>query len=290
MVNFEKLSNLKSFNKPKIVGILNLTPDSFSDGGKFNQQNSALTHLQKMLEDGADIIDIGAESTRPNSQILSASQEIFRLEKILPKIVDAIKKFNHSHHKNIEISIDTYHFETLVFANSLGINFINDVSGLIDEKIIDFVATKNLKAILMHNLAIHADPNIIINRELNVFQQISRWAQQKIAFLEAKNIKKSQLIFDPGIGFSKDPKQSIRILKNIEAYRHLGLEIYVGHSKKSFLDHLQIPNQPNLDRAQKTLIISQYLAHKKVDYLRVHDVLENLDAINKAQDPFVFGH
>jgi len=290
MVSFEKLSNSKSFNKPKIVGILNLTPDSFSDGGKFNQQNFALTHLQKMLIDGADIIDVGAESTRPNAQVLTASQEIFRLEKILPKIVDEIKKFNHSQHKNIEISIDTYHFETLVFAHSLGINFINDVSGLIDEKIIDFVATKNLKAILMHNLAIHADPNIIINRELNVFEQISQWAQQKIAFLEANNIKKSQLIFDPGIGFSKDPKQSIRILKNIEAYRHLGLKIYVGHSKKSFLDYLKIPNQPNLDRAQKTLIISQYLAHKKVDYLRVHDVLENFGAINKAQDPFVFEH
>lgn len=281
MVNFNQPSPHKLIKKPKIVGILNITPDSFSDGGKFFHENSAIAHLNKMLDDGVDIIDIGAESTRPNAQILSASQEIFRLKNILPRIVDEIAEFNSKHDKKIEISIDTYHFETLVFAHSCGIRFINDVSGLIDPQIVDYIAKHNLKAILMHNIAIHANPNIIINRELDVFEQIADWVNNKIKFLESRNIQKSQLIFDPGIGFAKDARQSIRILKNIEAYRIFGLEIYIGHSKKSFLDYLTIPNQANLSRDQKTLIISHYLAQKGVDYLRVHDVLENIKAINQ---------
>lgn len=266
--------------KPKIVGILNLTPDSFSDGGKYFDEEKALFHLAEMMSSGVDIVDIGAESTRPNAQILNAQEEISRLENILPKLIFAIKNFNQINHKNIQASIDSYHFETIVFAHKIGVEIINDVSGLIDEKIIDFIAQKNLTAILMHNLAIHSNPDLIVNRDLNVVDEIINWAQAKINFLTSKKIQKSQLIFDPGIGFSKNPTQSIRILKNINAFRVLNLPIYIGHSKKSFLDSLNIFSQPNLDRTAKTLIISQYLAQKNVDYLRVHDVKENIEAID----------
>ena len=266
--------------KPKIVGILNLTPDSFSDGGKYFDEEKALLHLAEMLASGVDIVDIGAESTRPNAQILSAQEEISRLENILPKLILAIKNFNKIHHKNIQASIDSYHFETIIFAHEIGVEIINDVSGLIDEKIIDYIAQNNLTAILMHNLAIHSNPDLIVNRDLNVVEEIINWAQQKIDFLTSRKIQKSQLIFDPGIGFAKNSTQSIRILKNINAFRVLNLPIYVGHSKKSFLDALNIPSRPNLDRTAKTLILSQYLAQKNVDYLRVHDVKENLEAIN----------
>ena len=266
--------------KPKIVGILNLTPDSFSDGGKYFDEEKALFHLDKMLASGVDIVDIGAESTRPNAQILSAQEEIKRLENILPKLILAIKNFNKIHHKNIQASIDSYHFETIIFAHKIGVEIINDVSGLIDEKIIDYIAQNNLTAILMHNLAIHSNPDLIVNRNLNVVEEMINWARQKIDFLTSRKIQKSQLIFDPGIGFAKNSTQSIRILKNINAFRVLDLPIYVGHSKKSFLDALNIPLQPNLDRTSKTLSLSQYLAQKKVDYLRVHDVKENLEAIN----------
>jgi dihydropteroate synthase len=266
--------------KPKIVGILNLTPDSFSDGGKYFDEKKALFHLEEMLLSGVDIVDIGAESTRPNAPILNAQEEISRLENILPKLIFAIKNFNKIHHKNIQASIDSYHFETIVFAHKIGVEIINDVSGLIDEKIIDYIAQNNLKAILMHNLAIHSNPDLIVNRDLNVVDEIINWAQAKINFLTSKKIQKSQLIFDPGIGFSKNSTQSIRILKNINAFRVLNLPIYVGHSKKSFLDALNIPSPPNLDRTAKTLIISQYLAQKNVDYLRVHDVKENIEVID----------
>jgi dihydropteroate synthase len=269
--------------KPKIVGILNLTPDSFSDGGKYFNEEKALFHLTEMMVSGVDIVDIGAESTRPNAQILQAREEISRLENILPKLISAVKNFNKIHHKNIQTSIDSYHLETIIFAHKIGVEIINDVSGLIDEKIIDYIAQNNLTAILMHNLAIHSNPDLIVNRDLNVVDEIINWGQQKIAYLTSKKIQKSQLIFDPGIGFSKNSTQSIRILKNINAFQVLNLPIYVGHSKKSFLDAINIPSSPNLDRTAKTLIISQYLAQKNVDYLRVHDVKENIEAIRSSK-------
>ena len=267
-------------SRSKIVGILNLTPDSFSDGGKYFDEKKALFYLEEMLVAGADIIDIGAESTRPNAQILNAQEEIARLENILPKLIFAIKNFNKIHNKNIQTSIDSYHLETIIFAHKIGVEIINDVSGLIDEKIIDYIAQNNLTAILMHNLAIHSNPELIVNRDLNVVEEIINWAHQKINYLTARKIQKSQLIFDPGIGFAKNSTQSIRILKNINAFRVLNLPIYVGHSKKSFLDAINIPSQPNLDRTAKTLILSQYLAQKNVEYLRVHDVKENIGAID----------
>ena len=267
-------------SRSKIVGILNLTPDSFSDGGKYFDEKKALFYLEEMLISGADIIDIGAESTRPNAQILNAQEEIARLENILPKLIFAIKNFNKIHNKNIQASIDSYHLETIIFAHKIGVEIINDVSGLIDEKIIDYIAQNNLTAILMHNLAIHSNPELIVNRDLNVVEEIISWAHQKINYLTARKIQKSQLIFDPGIGFAKNSTQSIRILKNINAFRVLNLPIYVGHSKKSFLDAINIPSQPNLDRTAKTLILSQYLAQKNVEYLRVHDVKENIGAID----------
>ena len=267
-------------SRSKIVGILNLTPDSFSDGGKYFDEKKALFYLEEMLISGADIIDIGAESTRPNAQILNAQEEIARLENILPKLIFAIKNFNKIHNKNIQASIDSYHLETIIFAHKIGVEIINDVSGLIDEKIIDYIAQNNLTAILMHNLAIHSNPDLIVNRDLNVVEEIISWAHQKINYLTARKIQKSQLIFDPGIGFAKNSTQSIRILKNINAFRVLNLPIYVGHSKKSFLDAINIPSQPNLDRTAKTLILSQYLAQKNVEYLRVHDVKENVGAID----------
>ena len=276
-------------SRSKIVGILNLTPDSFSDGGKYFDEKKAFFYLEEMLMAGADIIDIGAESTRPNAQILNAQEEIARLENILPKLIFAIKNFNKIHNKNIQASIDSYHLETIIFAHKIGVEIINDVSGLIDEKIIDYIAQNNLTAILMHNLAIHSNPELVVNRDLNVVDEIINWAHQKINYLTAQKIQKSQLIFDPGIGFAKNSTQSIRILKNINAFRVLNLPIYVGHSKKSFLDAINIPSQPNLDRTAKTLILSQYLAQKNVEYLRVHDVKENIEAIDSLElNPEIF--
>lgn len=260
----------------KIIGILNLTPDSFSDAGKYFDEKNAIKHLHLMLNSNADIIDIGAESTRPNAEILNDKQEFSRLENILPKIIYEITAFNKKQQKQVKTSIDSYHYTTIVKSYEIGIDIVNDVSGLIDEKIIDFIASKNIQTILMHNLAIHANPNLVINQDLNVNDQIIAWAKDKINYLEKFSVKKSQLIFDPGIGFSKNASQSIQIIKNIQKYQVLQLPILVGHSKKSCLDLLDISG----DRAKKTIEITKYLSSQKVDYVRVHDVYENYQAIH----------
>jgi len=255
----------------KIVGILNVTPDSFSDGGKFSSLDAALNHLRKMINDGADMIDIGAESTRPQASKISAKEEWQRLEKILPAIISEVKKSP----RKIQTSIDSYHFETIKKSYELGVDIINDVSGLVDEKIIDFIAQKNITTILMHNLQIPTNPDLIINPHVGIMPKILNFAQEKISYLEKKGVKKSQLIFDPGIGFGKNAQQSIRILKNLDALRVLGLPLYIGHSKKSFLDEVKIAG----DRAEKTLIISKFLAQKNVEFIRVHDVAENFSVV-----------
>ena len=145
-----------------------------------------------------------------------------------------------------------------------------------DEKIVDLALQYQCQVILMHNLAIHSNPNLIINTNLNINSEIFNWAKQKIAKLLAKGVKKTNIIFDPGLGFSKNTAQCIKILKEITIYHNLGVEILVGHSQKSFLDAIEIEN---LSRSQKTLLISQYLAKKQVQYLRVHNVYENYQVL-----------
>lgn len=249
----------------KIVGILNVTPDSFSDGGKFDSLDAALTHLKKLIAEGSDLIDIGAESTRPQAMPIEPQEEWRRLEKILPAVILEAKKSP----KKIKISIDSYHFETLLKAWELGIEVVNDVTGLCDERIVNFIAAKNIETVLMHNVALsELTGNLLVNQNIHLIPQMLAWAQNKISNLEKKNVKKSQLIFDVGIGFNKDAEQSIRVLKNIDLFRVLGLSLYVGHSKKSFLDAVKIDG----DRAEKTLVVSKFLLQKNVDFLRVHDV------------------
>ncbi len=268
----------------KLVGILNITPDSFSDGGKFNSFEGALTHLKQMLEEGADMIDIGAESTRPNHIPVSPEEEWKRLEKILPAIIFEVKIFNQKSAKKVTTSIDTRHFFTAKKSYEAGIDIINDVSGLVDEKIIDLIAKNNITTILMHNSAIQSIAGAVINRNLNLTAEILKWAEDKISYLEKRGVKKSQLIFDVGIGFGKDSLQAVGILKNIDAYRRLDLPLYVGHSKKSFLDIIDFSDfyeaGEEFDRAEKTLVISKYLAKKNVDFIRIHDVARNLALIN----------
>ncbi len=260
--------------KTKLVGILNLTPDSFSDGGKFNSLELALVQVQQMIDCGVDVIDIGAESTRPSAIKISADEEWLRLENILPEIVALVKRSP----RQIKTSIDSYHFETLQKAYDLGVDIVNDVQGLSDYKIIDFIAKNGVETVLMHFEKVPAIAESLINRHLNLIPEMLVWFEQKIANLEKMGVKKSQLVLDPGIGFGKDAKQSIRILKNVESFKIFDLPIYVGHSKKSFLEEVKIFG----DRAAKTLVISKYLIAKNVDFLRIHDVFSHSNLLKSS--------
>jgi dihydropteroate synthase len=278
----------------KIVAILNVTPDSFSDGGKFNSYQNAIDQIERLIKEGADIIDIGAESTRPGGSKVGIDKEWQRLEIILPKLVDIVKLHNlNPKNKKIAISIDSRNVETAKKAYQAGVNIINDVTGLRDKKMAEFVISNNLEVVFMHSLTVPVDPTIIIDHNLDVVAEIISFAKQKITELTAIGAKKNQLIFDPGIGFGKDAKQSIEVLKRIDEFRILGLALYIGHSKKRFLDQLDFEQFKNLapnlcqfkaeefnnfDREKKTSLVSKYLTEKKVEFIRVHDVKENLFA------------
>lgn len=260
----------------KIVGILNVTPDSFSDGGCFLGREEALRRLDEMLEEGVDVVDVGAESTRPGAVAVGFEEEWRRLSSVLPEIVRRVREFSVQNGREVLISIDSYNFETIKKAYDCGVDIINDVSGLRDERVVDFVAKNGVKVVLMHNLAIASNPDIVVNAAMGAAEAVFEWGRGKIADLEEKGVKKSQIIFDPGIGFAKNAQQSIRILKNIAIYRDLGVEIYVGHSKKRFLDEIyrNWAGEPGdmVVRGDKTVLVSEFLVAKGVDYLRVHDV------------------
>jgi len=254
----------------KFAAIINLTPDSFSDGGQFNQKETALNHLQNLLDSGADMIDIGAESTRPNADIITTDQEWQRITDILPLLIDKIKKFEKESGKKIEISLDSYHPDNIYKAINLGIDVINDVSGF-DNKEMQKIAIKSQKKlILMHNLGVPSNPDIIMDKNLDIMKQLIQWAENKIRILTKIGIKKENIIFDPGIGFGKDHQQNIDIINRIDELRILNLPLYIGHSRKRFLNYLENDEFIGKNIDQRTDIITDYLVQKNIEYIRIH--------------------
>lgn len=269
-------------SRTKLVGILNITPDSFFDGGKYSSVQSCIVHLKGLMRDGVDVVDIGAESTRPNATPITSQEEWFRLKDILPEVIKCVKEYNLAMGKEIKISLDSRHHNNISQALNLGVDIINDVSGCVDKEIIKLAAQSGKKIVVMHNLGVPSDKNKVIDNNLDVIGVLISWMQEKLKQLLDSGVAKEQIIFDVGIGFGKDAKQSIFILKNINKLRVLDLPLYIGHSNKSFLDHESIRdlikidnnNYSKLDLVQsrmlKTKLVSQYLIKNGVEYLRVH--------------------
>jgi dihydropteroate synthase len=248
----------------QLVGIINITPDSFSDGGKYNQLNLALQQTDKLIEDGANILDIGAESTRPNAKEISAQEEWARLQNILPQIIKKAQE------NNLKTSIDSRNSITAQRALDLGVDIINDVSGINDLKMINLLKSYNCKIIINHNLGIPANPNLIIDPKKDPINIIENWAINKINLLNLEhNIDKKNIIFDVGIGFGKNAQQSLTILENLKKLAKLNVKIYVGHSRKSFLNLYQPKNNLAKD------LLTAHFAHQispYTDYVRIHNV------------------
>jgi len=238
----------------KIAGILNFTPDSFSDGGKFASVPTALARIEEMVEEGADIIDIGAESTRPGAAALSASEEWERLEPLMQELTMSGAIY----------SIDTRHAENAARALDLGFYWINDVSGFKDQKMIEVVKPYDCKLVMMHSLTVPADKNVTIPEDADVIETLLDWCKSHLSRLERAGIRKHRLIMDPGIGFGKTLKQSGQIIERVTELKACGLPMLIGHSRKSFLGEG--------DKDAKTLAVSRHMIGKDVEYLRVHDV------------------
>ncbi len=245
-----------------VMGILNVTPDSFSDGGLFFDKDKAVAQGIRLFEEGADIIDVGGESTRPGAKNIDSEEQIRR---VTPVISELAKKIS------IPISIDTRLSSVAQAAIDVGASIINDISALqFDNKLAELAAKHNLPVILMH---MQGNPETMqINPHYqNVVQDIKKFLNNRIEFAIKSNIDKSKIIIDVGIGFGKKIAENYLLIDNIEEFYDFNVPVLVGHSRKSFISKtLEIDDIS--ERDDVTLAISGILAYKKVHILRVHNV------------------
>ena len=249
------------------MGVLNLTPDSFSDGGKFNTGKKGLKHALEMFNLGANIIDIGGESTRPGSKAVSNKTELKRIEKII-KLIS----------KKIPISLDTRKSEIMKKGIKYGVKIINDVSGLdYDSETINVLKKYKIPFVIQHS---QGTPENMQNkpRYKNELLEIYDFFEQKINFLRKIGIKHNNIIIDPGIGFGKNLKHNINLISNISIFHSLGFPILVGNSKKRFIKEITRKNDTK-DRIGGTIASSIYLMMQGIQILRIHDVNELLQGI-----------
>ena len=249
---------------PGLVGILNLTPDSFSDGGAYADREHIFAHAAHMLDAGAEVIDVGAESTRPGATPLSHDEEWQRLKDILPELISIC------HSKAKLISLDTRHPQTARCAAEEGVDWINDVSGLADPAVAKIAADAGCVYVLMHSLSIPADPKQQLPEGGDPVALLLEWAKPKLEVLELAGIPKERIIFDPGLGFGKSAEHSINILKRVNLFAELNVPVLIGHSRKSFLK--QFADLPAEERDVESAAVTAWLADMNVAWLRVHDV------------------
>lgn len=253
-----------------IVGILNITPDSFSDGGSHTHPEAVLESAKAMVKAGASVLDIGAESTRPSATPLSPEEEWKRLAPVLDILQDTDTI-------NAWLSVDTRHAETAKRAILTGVDWINDVSGFTDPKMLEAVVDSEVKICCMHHVTIPADPKITLPDDCDVVGEITRWAEKTINRLINAGIARDRIILDPGLGFGKTAQQSWELLERVDELTALETPWLVGHSRKSFLS--LITDKKAAARDPETATVSSYLANEGVQYLRVHNVTANADAM-----------
>ncbi|EKD54163.1 MAG: Folate synthesis bifunctional protein [uncultured bacterium] len=251
---------------PALVGIINSTPDSFSDGGKYTASLSAKNYARQVMIEGAEIIDVGAEATHPNAKAILAGEEWQRLEPILTEIL--FDKKNHPIQP--KISVDTRHVETAKKALELGVDWINDVSGLENPLMCKLIAEHSCDIVMMHHLGIPANKAVTLPPNQHPVEQIFQFAKKRLADVSRFGISPERIIFDVGIGFGKTTEQSLLLLKEIKRFHELGLRLLVGHSRKSCIS--QFTDEPFERRDIETAALSLQLAKQNVHYLRVHHI------------------
>ena len=252
-------------NNTYVMGILNVTPDSFSDGGKFNNVNSAIEAAKKMIEDGVDIIDIGGESTRPGAEYVSVEEE---LNRVIP-VIRALSK-----EVDVPISIDTYKSKVAEEAVKAGASLINDVWGFKKDPDMAKVAAKyDVAVCLMHNRN---------NKEYNsLLDDMMDDLKESINIAKEAGVKDEKIILDPGVGFAKTLEDNLDVMNNLEKFNELGYPVLLGTSRKSMIG-LTL-NLPVNERIEGTIATSVIGVMKKMSIIRVHDVKENKRAIDMTK-------
>ncbi|MBD5464972.1 MAG: dihydropteroate synthase [Lachnospiraceae bacterium] len=252
-------------NQTYIMGILNVTPDSFSDGGKFHEMDKALFHAEEMMRDGAAIIDVGGESTRPGYTVVPDEEEI---ERVVP-IIEGIKS-----RLDIPVSLDTYKSNVARAGIRAGADLINDIWGLkYDEKLAGVIAESGLPCCLMHN---RKEPDYT-----DYLQDVLMDLSETVRLAEEAGIEDTKIILDPGVGFGKTYENNLEIIRYLEELHAFGYPILLGTSRKSVIG-LTL-NLPAKERVEGTLVTTVFGVIKGCSIIRVHDVKENVRAVRMAR-------
>ncbi len=268
------MENNLDFSSPIIMGILNVTPDSFSDGGAYPSTKSAVDRALIMIEQGAKIIDIGGESTKPGSERVPPIEQKRR-------IIDVISQLKKVIPSNILISVDTTSSEVAQAAIDLGVEMINDVSGgTDDEKMMPLIAQNNLYYCIMH---MQGSPKTMQDNPTyeNVIEEIKSFLMAQAIKLTELGLEKNKIILDPGIGFGKTTNHNLEILNNLEIFSSLGFNTLLGASRKRLFSEISKENNPE-DRISGTCATSALGVIAGINIFRVHDVWQNKQAIDVA--------
>jgi len=254
------------FHIPLWMGIVNVTPDSFSDGGTNFDLDAIEKNVKRMIECGVNIIDLGAESTRPNARSLSHEEEWDRLHEPL----QVVKNLIGNQILRPKLSIDTYHAETAEKALTAGVDVINDVSGLETESMIRLAKECDAQFIAMHSVTVPVNPDASIPQSSNPVEFIKDWIVRQQQRWETAGLNLDKIVVDPGIGFGKSSLQSLDLMRSIKELRQLGQRVLVGHSRKRFMR--SFTKFPSEDLDFETIGASLNLCEQGVDILRVHNV------------------
>ena len=269
-----KTQTLSLDNGPVVMGIVNVTPDSFSDGGKFDSTESAIDHATRLIDAGADVVDIGGESTRPYSEPVGESEE---QDRVVPVIRGLVDRMQASSVRSVPISIDTSKSAVAKAAIEAGAEIINDVTGLEgDPEMVQVAAESKAGVCAMHMQGTPQDMQDKPAYE-NVVDDIYRYLADRQTALMDAGIDKASICLDPGIGFGKTHEHNIQLIQNASRFVALGCPILVGHSRKGFIGELL--GDKAADRDAATLAITLMLAQQGVHVIRVHEVKHTVEAL-----------
>lgn len=259
--------------KVQVMGILNVTPDSFSDGGRFTEEQAVVEQAKKMLAHEVDIIDIGGESTRPFAEPVAEQEELAR---VIPAI-QAVRELS----ADIPISIDTTKASVAAAALEQGATIINDISALRqDADMVKVVRACKKPVIIMHMLGT-PDNMQVAPAYNNVVAEICAFFQERTSWMQSQGIAQERIILDPGIGFGKTLEHNLAILRHVAAFKQLGFPVLIGHSRKSFFEKLL--GTPVEERDCPTAVVSALCTQQGADILRVHDVGQTRAAVRLAE-------
>ncbi|PWL20883.1 MAG: dihydropteroate synthase [Candidatus Aquiluna sp. XM-24bin5] len=266
---------MTSWHRPLVMGVLNVTPDSFSDGGQFLEFDSALNHAREMASQGAQIIDIGGESTRPGSMRVSLDEEQQRVIPIIRAIKDELE---------VQVSIDTMNADTAAKAIAAGADIVNDVSGgLADPELFTAIADSECKYVLGHWRG-HSDIMDSLATYSDVAREVVAELAEQVSMAVAAGISRDRIVVDPGLGFAKDMRQNWDLVARLDELENLELPILVGASRKRFIAHaLDSENPQGVDVGRRdvaTAVLTALLLQRKLWGIRVHNVSNTVDAIS----------